>query len=695
MQLRFLCLLLTLLLLIFGAADGYSPAGCNVTQCMTVQFNGTNTRDPAAPAAISQYDPIFASPVGNYTPWQIHISPADAIFSSMFVVYATGQYITGVNDAGSRCDTVTFQQASNDTSTCTARAPKEPNDIDAVETMVQWSTDSALANAQTATGYRQTYTQPQGDVDHFISSLINADIDLDGSANGTISGDASYYSPVIHTTTIGPLEPGVTYFYRVGDPTKAANESALSPIMNFTQVAPFGNASDYPFYYGCTADLGQTAYSNATVYGLMNDMAQAILLIGDLSYADDYNGHSTGQRNGYQPRWDTWGQMMQPIISHLPFLSVMGNHEEESEFRYGDDYVDTFDCEDNWQVPAPVGGDGTPQCAMSYRARFPSANNSGNASMYYSTNVGPAHFLMLNSYIRYDNGSAQYAFVESDLAAYAAANPRTADGGSTGLTPWLIVGVHEPKYSSTLPSSEFATGAHLSSEIENSLGRAILPDSPRTGYLGYQMITAMEPLFYQYGVDVVLTGHEHNYERSYPVYQDKPDNCGPTYIIIGDGGNEEGVENDFTQPQAGWSAYRDLAFGQAEFVILNQTSANWTWKADDGSPLDQVIITRPYLCANHLAPPYLGPAASAASPPEAAPSPQLAGESASGEGYGSGGVGPAPAESSPLAPVTSPISSAISSLTGSSPSPSPPPSSPGPISSAISSIFGRRLLATN
>ena len=65
------------------------------------------------------------------------------------------------------------------------------------------------------------------------------------------------------------------------------------------------------------------------------------------------------------------------------------------------------------------------------------------------------------------------------------------------------MGVHEPKYSSTLPSSEFATGAHLSSEIENELGRSILPDSPRTGYLGYQMITAMEPLFYQYGVDLV------------------------------------------------------------------------------------------------------------------------------------------------------------------------------------------------
>ena len=51
------------------------------------------------------------------------------------------------------------------------------------------------------------------------------------------------------------------------------------------------------------------------------------------------------------------------------FLPI-GNHEEESEFRYGDDYLDTFDCETNWQVPAPIGGDGTPQCAMSYRYCF-------------------------------------------------------------------------------------------------------------------------------------------------------------------------------------------------------------------------------------------------------------------------------------------------------------------------------------
>lgn len=695
----------TCALALLASAHAYSPAGCNITQCMSVQNNGTGTRDPAAPEATNQYDPIFASPVGNFTPWQIHISPADDANTMLYVVYATGQYIGASNENGGRCETVTFQQSSNDTSTCNGAAPNTPNNPNNVNTVVEWSTSPSLANSLTATGYRQVYSQPQGETDRFISTLINNNVDLDGSANGTVTGGASYYSPVIHTTTIGPLQAGVTYYYRVGDSTKAANESAVSPVMNFTHVAPFGNSSDYPFRYGCTADLGQTVYSNGTAYGLMNDDASAIFLFGDLAYADDYNGHSTGQRNGYQPRWDTWGQMMQPIISHLPFVSLMGNHEEESEFRYGDDYLDNFDCGDNWDVPAPIGGDGTPQCAMSYRARYPSPDN-GNSSQYYSVNVGPAHFLMLNSYIRWQNGSAQYQFVQEDLAAYAAANPRLADGTTTGLTPWLIVGVHEPKYSSTQPSAEFATGAHLSSSIENELGKAILPNSPRTGYLGYQMITTLEPLFYQYGVDLVLTGHEHNYERSYPVYLDKPDNCGPTYIVIGDGGNEEGVEDDFTNPQAAWSAFRDLAFGQASFVITNSTTAEWAWMADDGTPIDAVNITRPYLCANHLAPPYMGQAASAAAAPSEAPAPQSS-AGAAGEGYGAGGVGPAPAESSPLSSITSPaaaavaspVSQAVSAVTGNSPSASPPaspsssPSPSGGIVSDVSNLFGRRLMA--
>ena len=48
---------------------------------------------------------------------------------------------------------------------------------------------------------------------------------------------------------------------------------------------------------------------------------------------------------------------------------------------------------------------------------------------------------------------------------------------------------------------------------------------PCAGYLGYLFFQHVEDLFYQYGVDMVFTGHEHNYERTYPVYRDQVDSC--------------------------------------------------------------------------------------------------------------------------------------------------------------------------
>ena len=48
---------------------------------------------------------------------------------------------------------------------------------------------------------------------------------------------------------------------------------------------------------------------------------------------------------------------------------------------------------------------------------------------------------------------------------------------------------------------------------------------PCAGYLGYLFFQHVEDLFYQYGVDMIFTGHEHNYERTYPVYRDQVDSC--------------------------------------------------------------------------------------------------------------------------------------------------------------------------
>ena len=55
----------------------------------------------------------------------------------------------------------------------------------------------------------------------------------------------------------------------------------------------------------------------------------------------------------------------------------------------------------------------------------------------------------------------------------------------------------------------------------------------------------LEPLFYKYGVDIIFTGHEHSYERMWPVYnlevvQYNYINCkAPVHIITGTAGCNE------------------------------------------------------------------------------------------------------------------------------------------------------------
>ena len=97
---------------------------------------------------------------------------------------------------------------------------------------------------------------------------------------------------------------------------------------------------------------------------------------------------------------------------------------------------------------------------------------------YYSFNYQNIHFLALSTEIPFLVNSAQYKFVKNDLSK-AASDPNI---------DWIVVYYHRPMY--TIPSTHSAI--------------ALL----RSTY---------HPLFEQYGVDLVLQGHNHNYQRTYPI----------------------------------------------------------------------------------------------------------------------------------------------------------------------------------
>lgn len=89
---------------------------------------------------------------------------------------------------------------------------------------------------------------------------------------------------------------------RCGDP-----EGGWSEVYTFNTAVVVGSTE--PQTFAVIGDLGQTQYSKLTLKHLINQPdLTAILHAGDLSYAD-----------GVQPRWDRWGQLVEPLAAACPW----------------------------------------------------------------------------------------------------------------------------------------------------------------------------------------------------------------------------------------------------------------------------------------------------------------------------------------------------------------------------------------
>merc|ERR1719223_2656412 len=106
----------------------------------------------------------------------------------------------------------------------------------------------------------------------------------------------------------------------------------------------------------------------------------------------------------------------------------------------------------------------------------------------------------------------------------------------------------------------------------------------------------MERLEYGAGVDLVFFGHVHSYERTFPAHDMRRDECAPTYVVIGDGGNREGIAAPFFEPQPHWSAFREGSYGHGTVEVFNGTHAVWRWhRNQDGveEVADELWLDKP------------------------------------------------------------------------------------------------------
>ena len=179
-------------------------------------------------------------------------------------------------------------------------------------------------------------------------------------------------------------------------------------------------------------------------------------------------------------------------------------------------------------------------------------NDRDGTERYYSFVRASVHFVALDSNAPLEPGSPQYDWLATDLEAASA--------------PWIVVYFHHPPYSSS------RHGSHLT--LRDTLG----------------------PLFDRFRVDLVLNGHDHDYERTFPMRGAAPvdahldpdyiDPGGTIYVVTGGGGNRlypSGVST--------FTAYSESSHHFVEVEILGLSLALRAVR-NDGRVIDRMSILK-------------------------------------------------------------------------------------------------------
>lgn len=213
------------------------------------------------------------------------------------------------------------------------------------------------------------------------------------------------------------------------------------------------------FTFAAAGDFGQNANTNASLIRLAASGASLFLALGDFSYR---NGSS-------ENHW--CGIVRSHVGQNYPFELLAGNHEDGEEIRPPDGYIGNYTiCMPN-QI-GPIVGDYGREYYFDYPAVNPLARFILiSPGLNFSEPNGKSDFY------NYDNGSSHYVWTAS-----------TIDGARSGSIPWVIVGMHKVCLSAGM--FECHIGAYLS----------IRPD--------------IIQLLIEKHVDLVLQGHDHNYQRS-------------------------------------------------------------------------------------------------------------------------------------------------------------------------------------
>lgn len=364
-----------------------------------------------------------------------------------------------------------------------------------------------------------------------------------------------------HVLTLTGLQPATRYAYAIG-----YDDTQLASGADYTVKTALPAGDSRPFRMWVLGDFGSGTANQQLVYGAYLKAAETRpadlwLWLGD-------NAYTYGLEEEYQR---LVFPVYAPTLRHTPLFITPGNHDyADSETNFNVAYYNLF----SFPQQGEAGG-------------VPSGSKS-----YYSANYGNVHLISLDSQGReagqfrlYDTTSTQVQWLKRDLEAN-----RT----SPIKQPWTIVIFHHPPYSK---------GGH-NSDTEESM-RLIREN--------------LTPILERYGVDLVINGHSHGYERTYRIkglrglantfdktanvventtgrYDGSLNSCpilakgqGTVYIVNGSGGQLGGASPGFPHPA---TVYNNVNVGGSMLIDVNDNRLDAQFLQSDGSVQDRFTIMK-------------------------------------------------------------------------------------------------------
>ena len=280
-----------------------------------------------------------------------------------------------------------------------------------------------------------------------------------GSTPGSIANAfTDNTSTTEHEIRLTGMNPDTKYYYSIGTATQQVEGDAN----NFFTTAPASNTTR-KLRIAAFGDCGRNDnnFQSGSLSAYRNYVgespAEIMLLLGD-------NAYSNGTDTEYQSNF--FNVYSGNILKNHVLFPAPGNHDyAQSSARQADKNIPYYSM---FTVPANAECGGV----------------ASGTEAFYSYNWGNIHFLSLdsygtetaNAYRLWDTLGPQVTWIKQDLEANSA--------------KWTVAYWHHPPYT---------MGSH-NSDTESDLVR-----------MRQNFIRILE----RYGVDLILCGHSHDYERSY------------------------------------------------------------------------------------------------------------------------------------------------------------------------------------